>query len=135
MKNKVLSYHGLNSGKIELYSSWLLTLSKPWKHEYVFFFYLLFMIHQFLECIITIGEWITTHFVLSHHVRLKVVNSHTLSYFCGSWWQGTFAAQYTMVCKNFLNEKVWDCKIVKIEYTALKIFITIIFVHVPNHFE
>ena len=107
----------------------------------IYFFTLLFYefwYFPFLECIATISKRTTTHFILSHHVRLKVANSHTMSYFCGSWWRGTFTAQYTMVREIFQMRRYGIVKLSKLnitQQTALKIFITIIFVHVPNHFE
>ena len=85
----------------------------------IYFFTLLFYefwYFPFLECIATISKRTTTHFILSHHVRLKVANSHTMSYFCGSWWQGTFTAQYTMVHEIFQMRRYGIVKIVKIEY-------------------
>ena len=107
----------------------------------IYFFTLLFYefwYFPFLECIATISKRTTTHFILSHHIRLKVANSHTMSYFCGSWWWGTFTAQYTMVREIFQMRRYGIVKLSKLnitQQTALKIFITIIFMHVPNHFE
>ena len=96
-KNKVLSYHGLNSRKSSTVADYLHFPSN--ENTIIYFFILLFYefwYFPFLECIATISKRTTTHFILSHHVRLKVANSHTMSYFCGSWWQGTFTAQYTI---------------------------------------
>ena len=86
MKNKVLSYHGLNSRKSSTVADYLHFPSN--KNTNTFFFSLLFWEFwwnlQFWKHITTTSKQITTDFVLSHHVRLKVVNSHTMLYFCGS---------------------------------------------------
>ena len=76
MKNKVLSYYGLNSRKSYTVADYLHFPSN--KNTNTFFFSLLFWEFwwnlQFWKHITTIGKWITTDFVLSHHARLKVVN-------------------------------------------------------------
>ena len=103
-KNKALTDHGLNSGKISTVADYLHFPRDENTNIFLYPFILQILIFShFLECITTISKWTTTHFILSHHVRLKVANSHTMSYFCGSWWQGTFTAQYTMV-----REILWD---------------------------
>ena len=88
----------------------------------IYFFTLLFYefwYFPFLECIATISKRTTTHFILSHHVRLKVANSHTMSYVCGSWWRGIFTAQYTMVREIFQMRRYGIVKLSKLNILIL----------------
>ena len=89
IKNKVLSYHGWNSEKRSTVANYLYFPSNKNKHTFVSLFILRIFrdISNFWKASQPLSKPITTHWILSHMLNWKLLlsNSHTFSYFCGSY--------------------------------------------------
>ena len=74
IKNKVLSYHGWNSEKRSTVANYLYFPSNKNKHTFVSLFILRIFrdISNFWKASQPLSKPITTHWILSHHVKLKV---------------------------------------------------------------
>ena len=99
MKNKVLSYHRLNSRKSSMLADYLHFPSNKNTNFFLAFYsknfddnkasqypHTLFC-HTMLDWKLLLSNSHVMSIFLVPGVRLKVVISHTMSYFCGSWWR------------------------------------------------